>query len=100
MANHAAIEQQHGHLEPVLTGQLRIGVHIDDGDGRQTLMALEVGEPVEHVLAKPTALAAEHHEASRQLTHLRRGGVGASPIPWVAEDGAFGGVDFTCVAMN
>ena len=63
MANNAAIEQQHGHFEPELARELGVRVDIDDGDGRQGLRALELGQRVQHVLAQPAALAAEDHEA-------------------------------------
>src|SRR5689334_20857077 len=79
MANHAAIEQEHRHLEAIATRQLRIGVDVDDGNRGQTLVALEVCEPMEHLLAQPAALAADHHEARRERAHRTGLTCGAAP---------------------
>ena len=94
MANRTAIEQQDGHLEAVLARQLGGGIDVDDGDRRQTLVAFQLGELVEHVLAEPAALAAQDHEACRQA-HWLRGG----EMPWVTGAG-LAAVAFTCLAMN
>ena len=100
MANSTAIEQQHRHLEPELACKLRVGIHIDHGDGGNGLGALEFGQRVEHVLAEAAALAAQHHEAGGQPAggpgHLLRRW-GAMPKPWVVEDFD---VALTWVAMN
>ena len=66
MANHAAIQQQHGDLEPVLPRQLRVGIDVEDGDGENAPRALEFGQFLEHLIAEMAALAAEHHEARGQ----------------------------------
>ena len=63
MANNAAIEQQHRHFEAEVARELGVGVDVDHGDGGNGLRSLELGQRVQHVLAQPTALAAQHHEA-------------------------------------
>ena len=63
MANDTAIKQQHRHLEPELPRELGVGVDVNDSDGGDALRAFELGETLEHVLAKTAALAAQNHEA-------------------------------------
>ena len=96
MANRSAIEQQHRHLQAKAARELSIRVAVDHGDGWNGPRTLEFGERMQHVLAKTAALAAQHHEAGGQLTHLLRGWAGARLMPPLAE--AFEA--FTCVAMN
>lgn len=100
MANHAAIEQQNGHLEAKLPHPLGIRIDIQDVHGRDARLALQRRQLLEHLLAQMATLAAHHHEAGRQGHYLRR--CGAIPRPSVAEAGVDerGDVDFTCVAMN
>jgi hypothetical protein len=62
MANNAAIEQQYRHFEAELADELRIGVDIDHGDGREGLRPFELGQPVEHFVTKPATLAGDHDE--------------------------------------
>jgi hypothetical protein len=99
MANHAAIQQQYGDLQAVLTGKLVIRIDVEHGNRGNRLATLELGQRIEHVLAQVTALAAENHEAlrntGRQEDYLRRG-VGTRLIPWVADLE----VAFTWLAMN
>jgi hypothetical protein len=33
-ADERAIEKEHGNVQPVATGELRIGIHVDDVDRR------------------------------------------------------------------
>jgi len=78
MANNAAIEQQDRNLQPKPALQFRVRVDVDDGDRGNGLRPLQVGQRMQHVLAQVAALAADHHEAPRQVRHqsrdyLRRG---------------------------
>ena len=63
MANSTAIEQQHRHLEAKAARELRVGVDVDHGDGGNGRRSLQLGQRMQHVLAQPAALAAQHHEA-------------------------------------
>jgi hypothetical protein len=95
MANHAAIQQQHGHLQPIAADELGISIHIHDLDRRQRVGAAQFGKLVEHVVTEPTAFATDDDEArwngvSRvQKAYFRRGAGGAIPSAWVAVFEAF-----------
>ena len=58
MANHAAIEQQHGDLEPISTDEPFVAVHIHDPDRREGIRAPQFGKVVEHVIAQSAAFPA------------------------------------------
>jgi hypothetical protein len=82
MANNAAVEQQYRHFESKGALELGLGVDREDGNGGNGPLLLELGEFVEHVIAKPAALAAHHHEARGNRTHLRGGGgFSVMPVP-------------------
>ncbi len=101
MANHAAIEQQYRHFEPIAADELRIAIHIHDLDRREGMCAIQLREFVEHVVAQATTFAADDDEARRQevslvrRNHFRGGAAGAIPSACVAAFEAL-----TCVAMN
>ncbi len=101
MANHAAIEQQYGHLEPIATDEFGIAVHIHDLDPREGMRPAQLGEFMEHFIAEAAAFPADDHETGRQRVclarraHFRGVAGGAIPSACVAAFEAF-----TCVAMN
>src|SRR4051812_38199566 len=98
MANRAAIEQQHRHLQPVLARKLRVGIDVHHAHHWNGLRAFELGQCLQHLIAQVTALAADDHEARWKRSHRRdylRRGAGARLMPWAALD-----VAFTWLAMN
>jgi len=72
MANHAAIEQQDRHFEAELPGELRVRIDVDHGHGRNGMVALEVGQLVQHLVTEPTAFAGDDDEALFQGLFARR----------------------------
>lgn len=110
MTNDAAIEEQHGHLEPVSTLKSGVGIDVDDGNGRYGAGRFQGSQLDEHVVTEVAAVAAHDDEAGRQRFrgHARRGGgvlipaylrrgCGASPRPSAAAE-PFDA--FTCFAIS
>ena len=80
MANNAAIEQQYRHFEAELADELRIGVDVDHGDGRQGLRAFELRQPVQHLVTKPTTLAGDD---DKTRDHCETAVTYVAPAPWL-----------------
>ncbi len=101
MANHAAIEQQHGDLQPKAADELGIAIHVHDLYLRQCMGSAQLDEFVEHLVTEPAAFPADDHEARGKRAsllwrgHFRVGAGGAIPSACVAVFEAL-----TWVAMN
>jgi hypothetical protein len=100
MANDAAIEQKHGHLEAELARQGRVGIHVDHRHRWHRCRALQFRELLEHLLAQVTAIAAHHHEAGRKIHQAGCYGLRRWGAMDMAGDLVVVVIDFTCVAMN
>jgi hypothetical protein len=103
MANHAAVEQEHRHFEAELAGELRVGVDVDHGHGRNGMVSLEIRQLVKHLVTEPTSLAGDDDEAlfqSRLLalgsqTHGRRRLLGLGRLDLLGEELDGGGRHLT-----
>ena len=101
MANHAAVEQEHRHFEAELAGELRVGVDVDHGHGRNGMVSLEIRQLVKHLVTEPTAFAGDDDEAlfqgllaRRSQPHGRRGLLGLGGFDLLGEELDGGGRHF------
>jgi len=89
-AHHSAIEQQHRDMKAVPAGQLRVGIDINEFQGRQRQGLPKALKLRQHFLAKPAVFAMEQGQTR---VHRQRGGG-----PW-RDIAPRGGADLTEFAM-